>query len=268
MGAARDCSYGNAIVVFTLGLFFWRLARKTGPALLFIMTVWPIMTARSRSTVLSRTKLQYPDSCLLQFAKAPIVGQVKTRLQPALDEEGCLALHRALVKYQFDVQQSAAVSNVELWCSAEHRFFHQLIEGSDTLLALQQGRDLGERMANAFAARLTQFNRVIIIGSDCPAINSEYVAQAFAALDNNVPAVFGPAVDGGYVLIGLNCLNLTLFTDIPWGTGEVMTVTRNRLNSMGWRWKELPSLPDIDRPDDLVELSHFDELKNFSIENR
>ncbi|MEH6616608.1 MAG: TIGR04282 family arsenosugar biosynthesis glycosyltransferase, partial [Porticoccus sp.] len=113
--------------------------------------------------------------------------------------------------------------------------------------------------ANAFAKRLEKFNRVIIVGSDCPAINGEYITQALEALDD-VPAVFGPATDGGYVLIGLNCLNPTLFSDIPWGSGEVMAMTRNRLNSLGWAWKELSALPDIDRPEDLVELSNFDEL--------
>ncbi|HEB28207.1 MAG TPA: glycosyltransferase [Porticoccus sp.] len=204
--------------------------------------------------------VQYPDSCLLQFAKVPIQGRVKTRLQPALGEAGSLQLHRALVDYQFRIHQASAVSNLELWCSAEHDFFHQLIEDTDVQLVEQQGRDLGERMANAFAERLGQFNRVIIIGSDCPAINGEYITQALEALDD-VPAVFGPATDGGYVLVGLNRLDLKLFTGVPWGSGEVMGVTRKRLSNLGWRWKELPALPDIDRPDDLVVLSNFAELK-------
>ncbi len=204
--------------------------------------------------------VQYPDSCLLQFAKAPLQGRVKTRLQSALGEAGSLQLHCALVDYQFRIHQASAVSNLELWCSAEHNFFHQLVEGTGVRIVEQQGRDLGERMANAFAKRLGQFNRVIIIGSDCPAINGEYITQALEALDD-VPAVFGPATDGGYVLIGLNCLNLTLFSDIPWGTGEVMAMTQNRLNSLGWAWKELSALPDIDRPEDLVELPSFDELQ-------
>ena len=203
--------------------------------------------------------VSYPDSCLLQFAKAPLKGRVKTRLQPALGEAGSLQLHCALVTYQFRVHQVSAVSNLELWCSVEHDFFHQLIGATGVQLVEQQGRDLGERMANAFAERLGQFNRVIIIGSDCPALNAEYVVQALEALDE-VPAVFGPAKDGGYVLIGLNCLDSMLFSDIPWGSGEVMAKTRDRLSSLGWAWKELSVLTDIDRPEDLVELSNFDEL--------
>jgi uncharacterized protein len=202
----------------------------------------------------------YPDSCLLQFAKAPLQGRVKTRLQPALGKTGSLQLHCALVEYQFRIHQTSAVSNLELWCSAEHDFFHQLVEGTGVQLVEQQGCDLGERMANAFDERLGQFNRVIIIGSDCPAINGEYITQALEALDD-VPVVFGPATDGGYVLIGLNCLNPALFSDIPWGSGEVMTMTRNRLNSLGLAWKELSALADIDRPEDLEELSNFDELQ-------
>lgn len=203
--------------------------------------------------------VRYPDSCLLQFAKAPVQGRVKTRLQPALGEAGSLQLHCALVAYQFRIHQESAVSTLELWCSAKHDFFHQLAKGTGVPLVEQQGDDLGERMANAFAERLGQFNKVIIIGSDCPALNGEYITQALEALDE-VPAVFGPAKDGGYVLIGLNCLNPRLFSDIPWGSGEVMATTRDRLNSLGWAWKELSVLADIDRPEDLVELANFDEL--------
>ncbi|MDX2349155.1 MAG: TIGR04282 family arsenosugar biosynthesis glycosyltransferase [Porticoccus sp.] len=204
--------------------------------------------------------VQYPDSCLLQFAKAPLQGRVKTRLHPALGETGSLQLHCALVDYQFRLHQASAVSNLELWCSAEHDFFHQLVEGTGVPLVEQQGSDLGERMANAFADRLKQYSRVIIIGSDCPAIDGGYITQALAALDD-VPAVFGPATDGGYVLVGLNRLDLKLFTGVPWGSGEVMEVTRKRLNNLSWRWKELSALPDIDRPEDLVVLSDFAEFK-------
>lgn len=210
--------------------------------------------------------VQCPDSCVLQFAKAPLLGQVKTRLEPSLHTTQCLRLHKALVEYQFGVQLASAVTNLELWCSAEHDFFRQLTENSGVRVAVQQGPTLGDRMANAFIDRLKQYNRVIIIGSDCPAIDGEYITQALESLDDHVPAVFGPATDGGYVLVGLNRLHLKLFTGIPWGSGEVMAVTRNRLKDMGWRWKELSALPDIDRPDDLVGLSNFAELKNFLVD--
>ena len=214
-------------------------------------------------TASSRTVVQYPDSCLLQFAKAPLVGQVKTRLESSLSKARCLDLHEALVRYQFGVQLESEITNLELWCGSEHEFFHWLTKGTNVRVVVQEGLSLGERMANAFADRLRQFSRVVIIGSDCPAIQADYIDQALSALNDDVPAVFGPAIDGGYVLIGLNRFNPALFDGISWGTDKVMNETRNRLEVLGWQWKELAPLADIDRPEDLVELSNYPELSKF-----
>lgn len=207
--------------------------------------------------------VQYPNSCLLQFAKAPLLGSVKTRLAPSLNEHQCLQLHESLVKHQFLTHQASAVSHFELWCSAEHDFFYRLAKGTGVQVKIQRGITLGDRMANAFVDRLKEFSRVVIVGSDCPALQEEYVAQALDALADDVPAVFGPANDGGYVLIGLNRFNSTLFDGVPWGTENVMDVTRSRLKNLGWRWQELSPLSDIDRPEDLVELSNFTQFYKF-----
>ncbi len=204
-----------------------------------------------------RRVVKYPDSCLLQFAKAPLLGSVKTRLEPSLNKSQCLRLHESLVAHQFLIHQASAVSRFELWCSAEHSFFNRLTKDTDVQIKIQRGLTLGDRMANAFVDRLKQFSRVVIIGSDCPALQEEHIARALDALVGDVPAVFGPAKDGGYVLIGLNRFNPTLFEDVPWGTENVMDVTRSRLKNLGWQWEELAPLSDIDRPEDLVELSNF-----------
>ena len=207
--------------------------------------------------------VRYPDSCLVQFAKAPILGRVKTRMQSALGETGCLNLHSALVEHQFYLQHEALVANFELWCSAKHNFFDQLVGGTDVPVRVQQGMDLGERMHNAFVDRLRQYCHVVIIGSDCPSLNGDYIAEAFDRLKQGVPAVFGPANDGGYVLVGLNHVNSTLFEGIRWGSDQVMGQTREQLRGLGWQWDELASLPDIDRPEDLQLLSKFTKLNNF-----
>ena len=209
--------------------------------------------------------VRYPDSCLVQFAKAPILGRVKTRMQSALGEAGCLNLHRALVEHQFCLQHEALVSNFELWCSAKHNFFDQLVDGTDVSVRVQQGKDLGERMHNVFVDRLRQYSHVIIIGSDCPSLDGEYVTEALDRLKQGVPAVFGPATDGGYVLIGLSHVNSALFDRVRWGSDQVIEQTRERLKGLGWQWDELPSLPDIDRPEDLQLLSNFTKLNNFVV---
>ncbi len=210
-------------------------------------------------------KYQFPNSCIVQFAKVPRRGRVKTRLQGALGEEGSLSLHKALLEHQLQQQQLAAVAPLEIWACSEggESYFQSLIESSVTL-AVQQGDDLGERMANCFADRLQHYDNVILIGSDCPAIDGDYIAAAITALEQGVPAVFGPAEDGGYVLVGLSRLDQQLFGDILWGSDQVMAATRQKLTTLGWQWQELPSLQDIDRADDLPLLKQFSDLARFA----
>ena len=207
--------------------------------------------------------IAFPDSCLVQFAKAPRYGTVKTRLRPALGDEGCLALHCALVNHVFDTQRRGGVAQQELWWSEPHAFFDELLIDSTVVARCQQGADLGERMAFTFADRLSHYEKVVLIGSDCPAIDSDYIRTAFMALDE-VPVVLGPAEDGGYVLIGLTAPSPTLFSGIPWGSERVLMQTRQRLVALCWQWRELDILPDIDRPEDLRHLVDHSKLHLFS----
>jgi glycosyltransferase A (GT-A) superfamily protein (DUF2064 family) len=95
----------------------------------------------------------------------------------------------------------------------------------------------------------------VLIGSDCPGYDGEYIARAFLALSvtgGDYDTVIGPATDGGYVLIGLRRPAQALFADMPWGTDAVLERTRMVLRGLGWRWLELPALADIDRPEDLA----------------
>ena len=93
--------------------------------------------------------------------------------------------------------------------------------------------------------------RVIIIGADCPALTAGDLQHAA----NDYDAVLIPAKDGGYVLIGLRWWDARLFTDIAWGTDQVMAATRARLSALTWRWHELPTAWDIDRPADFERLA-------------
>jgi len=212
--------------------------------------------------------IRYPDSCLIQFAKAPLQGQVKTRMQPALGEHGCLKLHKSLVEHQFSLHHQSGESDFELWCSAKHTFFDQLV--AESLVSeprvpvnVQQGENLGQRMFNAFHDRLQQYSYVILIGSDCPFLDSDYVIDAINKLKQGVPAVFGPAIDGGYVLIGLSRVDASLFEGVLWGTDQVMKQTRDRLKALDWQWEELRPLSDIDRPEDLELLFCDEKLRVF-----
>lgn len=118
------------------------------------------------------------------------------------------------------------------------------------MLSDQQGADLGERMAFSFSIALQTHDKVIIIGTDCPALDEEYIEQAIQALGEH-DVVIGPAEDGGYVLLGLRKFSLELFTGISWGSDSVLKQTRQVLKDLSWSYKELGIMHDIDRPKDL-----------------
>ena len=196
---------------------------------------------------------------IIIMAKAPIAGRVKTRLAPLLGDDGALALHRQLIESTLFRARDAALGAVTLW-----------VEGDITLpeittcalrqrvgLQAQQGADLGARMQAAFAHTFAQAfanapasdRRCLLIGSDCPALTSLTLRAASTALEHH-DAVLVPALDGGYVLIGLTRPQPVLFDGIAWGTDRVLAATRARMTDAGLSCVELDPLPDLDTPDD------------------
>jgi glycosyltransferase A (GT-A) superfamily protein (DUF2064 family) len=106
-------------------------------------------------------------------------------------------------------------------------------------------------MQNAMATTLP--TPTILIGSDCPLLSPRRMHAAADALNDGFDAVFLPAEDGGYVLIGLSAdASPVLFEKIPWGTADVMAITRSRLKELGYSWTEPARLWDVDRPVDLL----------------
>lgn len=189
------------------------------------------------------------------FAKAPVAGQVKTRLASVLGAEGAAALHAGLVRHALSTARDASPGRVELWCAPDemHPFFAQCATGFGVELHRQRGADLGARMAAAFEGALAAGRPLVLIGSDCPALTPAHLQAAAASLASH-DAVFAPAEDGGYVLVGLSRAVPGLFEGIEWSTAGVMSATRERLRAAGARWQELPSLWDIDRPEDYARL--------------
>jgi uncharacterized protein len=198
----------------------------------------------------------FPESRILVFAKAPILGQVKTRMQPVLSEQQSLDLHRRMLRHCLRQACHSAVAPVELWVSAEHEYWQGLSEQFEFKQCLQRGNDLGQRMANALQQGLSGQQSRLVIGSDCPFIDIGYLEKAFTDLAD-VPVVLGPALDGGYVLLGLRQFDMALFEDIPWGSEEVLARTLEQLAAIGWSGATLASLADIDRPEDLQQLHDY-----------
>lgn len=188
---------------------------------------------------------------LAVLARAPIAGKAKTRLIPALGAAGAARLHRQLVLQTLETAHTANVGPVTLWGTTEgfDRFFRALVR-SGVRYRPQPSGDLGERMMNVISATLP--SPTLLIGTDCPPLTPEHLRAAADALISGLDAVFIPAEDGGYALIGLRSnAHVGLFSNIAWGTGSVMEETRAALRKLGLRWSELPALWDVDRPEDL-----------------
>lgn len=197
--------------------------------------------------------MEFPAIRLLVFAKAPVAGQVKTRLQPALNARQAADLHAQLVADSLARFTARALCPVELHCApdTEHPLFQTLARYHSIECRPQQGRDLGERMGHAVARSLAAGHWPVVVGTDCPLLDAAVLATACAALMAGHPAVLGPAEDGGYVLLGLRRPAPVLFQDMDWGTERVLARTRQILLGLGWDWAELAPLWDLDRPQDL-----------------
>jgi hypothetical protein len=193
---------------------------------------------------------------LLVFARAPVPGLVKTRLIPALGAAAAAALYGRLLERTLATACVVAPGQVELWCTPDTGApaFAAAAERWGVSLHPQPPGDLGVRMHTALAAALDRGARALLVGCDCPALTADDLEQAFAALDAD-DVVLGPAADGGYVLVGARRLSPLLFMGIDWGGPRVLRQTRARLVALGWRWHELRTLWDVDRPEDLARLA-------------
>jgi len=192
---------------------------------------------------------------LVVFTRVPESGRVKTRLIPVLGVHGATALHRRLVLRTLRTAQAACLAQdvdpeIRFTGGDEEALHHWL--GDHWFCRRQKGADLGERMAGAFADSFNEgAGATVIVGSDCPELNSEVLAEAFSGLESN-RTTLGPADDGGYYLIGLSRPFPALFRNISWGTESVLGQTLEILARSGITASLLPKLSDIDRPEDLL----------------
>jgi uncharacterized protein len=197
---------------------------------------------------------KYPDAVLMIFCKAPIAGQVKTRLTTELTAEQAMQVHIELTERTLQLAVTSNLCAVQLWCtpSTDHVFFAASAQTYHVTLQQQQGSDLGERMNNAFCLALKSYSRALIIGCDCPSLTGQDLEEALTVLNQCRYCILAPAEDGGYVLIGLNQPHPELFDDMPWGTGRVLELTRTRIKQSNLRYHALKQQWDIDTPEDLA----------------
>jgi rSAM/selenodomain-associated transferase 1 len=204
-----------------------------------------------------------PEAALVIFARAPEPGRVKTRLVPLLGEKGAARLHARLVERTLKTALAAGFGSVDLYCSptVKNSFFTKIKERFDVSLRSQGGGDIGDRMHRAFKRVLRRHPYAVLIGSDCPALKPADLRAAARALREGADAVLAPAEDGGYPLIGLRRVSRRLFDGIAWGSPQVLAQTRRRLKALRWRWRELRTVWDVDRPEDVTRLNRSGLLR-------
>ncbi len=199
-------------------------------------------------------RYQYPDTVILIFCKAPIAGQVKTRLIPTLTAEQASQLHIELSLSTLKRATQPPLCPVQLWCtpSINHPFFTAASHDYPITLQQQQGMDLGARMNHALCRALEYYKRAILIGCDCPSLTTQDLTVAITMLNDQTTAVIAPAEDGGYVLIGLNCPHPELFINMPWSSSQLMIQTRARCQQHQIVYHELATQWDVDTPEYLA----------------
>src|SRR5579883_313610 len=191
---------------------------------------------------------------LIIFTRYPEPGKAKTRLIPALGAIGAAAIHRQMTEHTLmQARMLLASQSVTVDVQFAEGDCERMADwlGADLNYQVQASGDLGERMAHAFeTAFAAGSTAVVIIGTDCPQLDVDLLAKAFGELRQH-DLVLGPAVDGGYYLIGLRRPIPELFRGIAWSTADVLAQTLVIAHQRSLRVCHLPTLADVDYPADL-----------------
>ena len=191
---------------------------------------------------------------LIIFTRYPEAGKAKTRLIPALGGVGAAELHRRMTETTIatsrELQKIYPVSICVCFTGGSLTQMQNWL-GHDLVYQPQHSGDLGDRLTHAFQAAFDRGAKsVIAIGTDCPDLTSEILTLAFTELENHCLSI-GAATDGGYYLIGLNQFIPSVFRDITWSTNIVFQQTLETARHLNLSIAVLPTLNDVDRPEDL-----------------
>ncbi|MDN3666282.1 TIGR04282 family arsenosugar biosynthesis glycosyltransferase [Algibacter miyuki] len=194
---------------------------------------------------------------IIVFVKNIALGKVKTRLAKTIGNQGAFDVYSELVK----VTQTA-VQNTK---TDKHIYFSETVESNtweSYFKTTQNGEDLGQRMKNAFIDGFNKgYERIVLIGSDLPDIDAIHLESGLKALQTN-NVVFGPALDGGYYLVGLSKLNTAIFDNKPWSQPNLLDTTLQELDENNVSYTLLEPLNDIDTFEDLKASAFYKNNTN------
>lgn len=197
------------------------------------------------------------DEALVVFARNPRLGEVKTRLCPPLTREQAMSLHRALVEDTLERLSKLRRPDLQylLYLSDAAGSRVELTIPPTWSVHAQAGNDLGARLANALHGlfRESPSQRAVVLGADSPTVPLQSIHDAFDAL-GSVDVVLGPALDGGYYLLGCSRFVPEMFQGIDWGTEVVLEETQQALEEAGASFALINPWYDVDTESDLVRL--------------
>ena len=197
---------------------------------------------------------------LVVFVKNAILGTAKTRLAKTIGEQAAFEVYKHLMKITEEATLGVQGCDVHIYFSSEKDTtrwgkFEQYV---------QQGNDLGERMSDAFKRGFELgYEQIVGVGSDLPDLTSEIIEKGLDEL-NESDAVFGPAEDGGYYLIGMSSMIDCIFENKPWSTEQLFDVTIDELKSKGHSVGIIETLNDLDTEEDLKQSSLFEKFAHFT----
>lgn len=205
-----------------------------------------------------RVEKRLMTQAIVIFAKAPIAGQVKTRLCPPLTSEQAARLYESFLLDT--VARACSLSEVRVFVAitpADSEPLFRALLPFPVFYFPQRGATLGEREANVFVDLFPQgLSRIVLIGSDIPTMPVTHLHNAFALLAApSTDVVLGPSTDGGYYLIGARALHPALFADITWSTSVVLAQTLHQARRAGLRVAQVSSWYDVDSADELQQLA-------------
>ncbi len=196
------------------------------------------------------------ENLLIVFAKNAVRGKTKTRLAATIGIDAAFGVYQELVSITEAVSTERLNWDLHVYFSDSLNSDHWHGETS----FVQQGNDLGERMYDAFQRSISKgYRNVVGIGADLPEITTDHLLEAFGLLSKH-DAVFGPAKDGGYYLIGMSRELPFVFQNKPWSTRLLLSITLDELSQKECSYALLEEMNDIDTEDDLRASSIADKF--------
>lgn len=201
---------------------------------------------------------------LVIMSRVPKPGRTKTRLMNKLTGQECVKIHTACLEEICEAASELELERYIYYTGGRPGDFDG-VDLSGFTMRRQTGKDLGQRLSNAAQKILTIHDRLLFIGADVPGVTSGLLLEAFGKL-SEYDVVIGPALDGGYYLVGMKQHHDEIFQSIPWGTGEVYESTIHALKCNGLSHFALGTRQDIDTWEDII--NYYNRSVNKSIQTR